>query len=84
MSSQKNDEVVETEKSLKAILMNETVYDHLITWFVYQKIEYSQAFITLSGSAVFNDEHRLPAARVKGQLDAISDVISSLEKLRRK
>jgi len=84
MSFPKNDSVVEVEKSLKTIIFDEAVYSHLISWFVQQEIEYSKAFVSLSGSAVFNDEHRLPAARAKGQLDAVSNIISSLEKLRRK
>jgi len=85
MSYLKNDSIpVEVEASLKTMVLDDIIYKHLISWLSFREAGYSENFISLSGKAVFNDEYRLPAVKVKGKLEAISEIIFDLEKLRRK
>lgn len=83
MLSLKNSPVEEEEKNFRILILDDTVAKSLIGWLLGRKKEAEESFTSLAGNAVFNEEHRIPAARAKGKVDALSEILARIEKIRR-
>lgn len=83
MLSPKNNLSDEEEKNFHNMVMDDVISKSLVQWLTRRKKEAEDLFIAASGNAVFNNDYRLPAARAKGKVDAISDILARIEKIRR-